>query len=342
MEYIHLGRTGLVVSRIGLGCMSFGTPGWLNWNWVLDEAQAEPFFRRAVEAGVNFFDTADSYSDGRSEEITGKWLAKYARRDEVVIATKVYFGPSDRPNRKGLSRKHIQHACEASLRRLGVEAIDLYQVHRFDPHTPIDETLSALDDLVQQGKVRYIGASSVYAWEFMRALGMADRRGWARFVAMQNLYNLLYREEERDMAPLCEAEGVSMIPWSPLARGILARAGSPTRAADTERAESDGLLRLFESDANRNVVGEVARVARDRGITPTQVALAWLLSRPAVAAPIVGVSKVSHLDDALAAVDVCLSQDEVAAVERPYRPQPHVGITPPFAMPAPGQVHDRA
>lgn len=339
MEYTYLGHTGLVVSRIGLGCMSFGTPGWLNWNWVLDEGQSEPFFRRAVEAGVNFFDTADTYSDGRSEEITGKWLAKYARREEIVIATKVYFGPADRPNQRGLSRKHIQQACEASLRRLGVEAIDLYQIHRFDPHTPIEETLAAFDQLVQQGKVRYIGASSVYAWEFMRALGIADRQGWARFASMQNLYNLLYREEEREMVPLCEAEGVGMIPWSPLARGILARANVQLQA--TPRAESDGLLQMFESEANRDVLAEVARIAAIRNMTPTQVSLAWLLSKPFVATPIIGVSKLSHLDDALAAVGVRLSPDEIESLERPYRPQPHAGITPPFALPRPGAVHDR-
>lgn len=339
MEYTYLGKTGLQVSRIGLGCMSFGTPGWLGWDWVLDEAGAEPFFRQAVELGINFFDTADTYSGGCSEEITGKWLKKYANRDEVVIATKVFFGPCDRPNQQGLSRKHIQQACEASLRRLGVETIDLYQIHRLDPHTPLEETLAALDHLVTQGKVRYLGASSMYAWQFMQALGLAERKGWARFVAMQNLYNLLYREEEREMAPLCAAEGVGMIPWSPLARGLLSRPSGAVQP--TARSESDPLLALFGSAADQAIMTRVQQLAEQRDCPPAQVALAWLLAQPAVAAPIVGVSKLSHLTDAAAAVTVRLTAAELDRLEEPYQPKPHAGITPPYAYPKAGAVHDR-
>jgi 1-deoxyxylulose-5-phosphate synthase len=340
MEYVNLGRTGLRVSRICLGCMSFGSPGWLDWDWVLDEDAAEPFFRRAVELGINFFDTADSYSGGRSEAIMGRWLKEYANRDEVVIATKVFFGPGDRPNMHGLSRKHIQQACEASLRRLGVETIDLYQIHRLDPRTPIEETLAALDQLVVQGKVRYIGASSMYAWEFMRALGLSDLHGWARFVSMQNHYNLLYREEERDMLPLCEAEGIGVIPWSPLARGALTR--KPTGASSTTaRSVSDPTLQFYQTAQDAEIAEAVAQVAEQRGVKPAQVALAWLLSKPALTAPIAGTSKLRHLEDAAAAVDVKLTSEEIAALERPYRPKPTLGITPPFSYPRPGAVHDR-
>lgn len=281
----------------------------------------------------------DHYSAGRSEEITGKWLREYSRREEIVIATKVFFGPGDRPNQQGLSRKHIQQACEASLRRLGVETIDLYQIHRLDPHTPLEETLDALDHLVTQGKVRYLGASSMYAWQFMQALGLAERKGWARFVAMQNLYNLLYREEEREMAPLCAAEGVGMIPWSPLARGLLSR---PAGAAQpTERSGSDPLLALFGSAADQAIVTRVQQLAQQRGCPPAPVALAWLLAQPAVAAPIVGVSNLSHLADAATAVTVRLTTAELASLEEPYQPKPHAGITPPYAYPKAGAVHDR-
>lgn len=338
MEYTSLGNTGLQVSRIGLGCMSFGAPDRPGWTWGLDEDAAAPFFRRAVELDINFFDTADSYCGGRSEEITGRWLGEYANRDEIVIATKLFFGPDDRPNTSGLSRKHIQQAYEASLRRLGVETIDLYQSHRLDPHTPIEETLVALDQLVTQGKVRYIGASSMYAWQFMRALGISDRQGWARFISMQNLYNLLYREEEREMTPLCTAEGVSMIPWSPLARGLPARAHAPE--IPTKRSVSDPFLELFQSH-DREVVAQVARIAEQRGIQPAQVALAWLLAQPAVAAPLVGASALQHLDEAAAAVEIRLTHEEIAALEHPYRSKPHLGISPPFQPPDPGAVHDR-
>jgi aryl-alcohol dehydrogenase-like predicted oxidoreductase len=336
MEYTYLGKTGLKVSRICMGCMSFGTPEWLDWNWALDENASEPFFRRAVELGINFFDTADSYSDGRSEEITGRWLKQYANRDEIVIATKVFFGPEDRPNMTGLSRKHIQQACEESLRRLGVETIDLYQIHRLDPRTPIEETLAALDQLVTQGKVRYIGASSMYAWEFMRALGISDQHGWTRFVSMQNHYNLLYREEEREMIPLCESEGIGMIPWSPLARGVLTR--KPTV---TERSASDSLLSYYQSPQDEAITEIAAQIAEQRGIKPVQVALAWLLSKPALTAPIVGVSKLHHLEDAAASVTIKLTIEEIAALEQLYLPKPTLGITPPFRYPQPGAVHDR-
>jgi aryl-alcohol dehydrogenase-like predicted oxidoreductase len=321
--------------------MSLGTPGWLGWDWVLDEQAAAPFFRRAVELGVNFFDTADSYSNGRSEEITGRWLKEYANRDEVVIATKVFFGVGDRPNMSGLSRKHIQQSCEASLRRLGVEVIDLYQIHRLDPHTPMEEMLSALDQLVRQGKVRYIGASSMYAWQFMKALGLSDRHGWARFISMQNQYNLLYREEEREMVPLCESEGVGMIPWSPLARGLLARRPTVATQETTARAASDALVKIYQRTQDQQIVERVCTLAEKHHVRLGQIALAWLLSRPALVAPIIGASKLHHLEEAVAAVDIRLTSEEIETLETPYQPKPSFGITPPFNYPKPGSLHDR-
>jgi len=314
--------------------MSYGTPEWRPW--VLDEAAAEPFFRRAVEAGINFFDTADAYSAGRSEEVTGKLLRKYANLDEVVIATKVFFPMGRAPNMGGLSRKHIQQACEASLQRLGIECIDLYQIHRLDPHTPIEETLAALDQLVRQGKVRYIGASSMHAFEFARALYLADARGLSRFVTMQNHYNLVYREEEREMMPLCEQEHIAVIPWSPLARGLLAGA---RRAIDdreaTKRASSDDFARqLYDQPSDWDVVEATRRVADERGVPPAQVALAWLLSRPAVAAPIIGATKPEHLEVAIGAVEIDLSQQEAEQLEAPYRPHPVRGFTRPTRRPS--------
>ena len=327
MEFTRLGETGVQVSKICLGCMSYGSPEWRPW--VLDEAASKPFFRRAVEAGINFFDTANMYSLGRSEEVTGKWLREFAKLDECVIATKLFFPFSRKPNAGGLSRKAVQQACEASLRRLGVETIDLYQIHRLDNATPIEETLSALDDLVRQGKVRYIGASSMYAWEFLHALRASDANGWARFVTMQNHYNLIYREEEREMLPLCESEGVSSIPWSPLARGMLA--GTRVKLGDdsTTRSESDGLDQiLYDHPNDWDVVEAVKKVAEARGVKPAQVALAWLLSRPAVAAPIVGATKEYQLDDAIAAVEITLDESEVAALEAPYQPHGVKGIGP--------------
>ncbi len=326
MKYTLLGRTGVTVSRLCLGCMSYGSPAWRPW--VLDEAAARPFFRRAVELGINFFDTADMYSIGASEEVTGRALEELARLEECVVATKVFNPMSDRPNMGGLSRKHVVQGCEASLRRLGMETIDLYQVHRFDPDTPIDEMLSGLDQLVRRGKVRYLGASSTAAWRFAQALSLSERHGWARFVTMQNHYNLLYREEEREMLPLCEAEGVAAIPWSPLARGLLAGTRrSPADAESTRRAESDDFARkLYDQPSDQAVIDAVRDVAKGRGVSPARVALAWLLSRPAVAAPIIGATKLAHLDDAVAALDLELSTDEVRRLEAPYRPHPVRGF----------------
>jgi aryl-alcohol dehydrogenase-like predicted oxidoreductase len=334
MQYILLGNSSLRISRICLGCMSYGTPGWLGWGWVLDEQDSEPFFRRAIELGINFFDTAEGYSNGRSEEITGRWLKKFAGREEVVIGTKRFFSPNE-------TVQQIQSACEASLKRLGVETIDLYQIHRLVPGTSIETALEALNGLVQQGKVRFIGASSMYAWKFMQALGISDRNGWARFISLQNLYNLLYREEEREMSPLCEAEGVGMTPWSPLARGVLARADSPE--VRTSRSEADHLVvEFFRTPADREIVARVAQIASQREVKPSQVALAWLLSKSAVASPIVGASKLSYLEEAAAAVELTLTSEEITALEQPYQPKPHLGITPPFNIPPPGVVHDRS
>jgi 1-deoxyxylulose-5-phosphate synthase len=320
MKYTTLGRTGVTVSRLCLGCMSYGTPTWRPW--VLDEEAAQPFFRRAIEAGVNFFDTADMYSLGVSEEVTGRALRKYGRMAEIVLATKVNFPMSPGPNMGGLSRKHVVQACEASLRRLGVETIDLYQIHRFDPAVPLDETLRALDLLVTQGKVRFIGASSGPAFRFAQALALSGAKGWARFSSMQNHYNLLYREEEREMLPLCVEEGIAVIPWSPLARGLLT--GSRKNAADTEateRASSDAYAQnLYDHPSDDAVIEAVKAVAAARSLPPASVALAWLLSRPGVTAPIVGATKLAHLETALSALDVTLADDEIRALEAPYQP----------------------
>jgi aryl-alcohol dehydrogenase-like predicted oxidoreductase len=325
MRYTHLGATGLTVSRIALGTMTYGDPKWRPW--VLDEAAAQPFYRTAIESGINFFDTADMYSLGVSEEITGRALRKYAKLDEIVIATKVYWPMSDRPNMKGLSRKHVIQACEASLRRLGVETIDLYQIHRFDADTPIEETLGALEHLVRQGKVRYIGASSGYAWQMAQALSTSERNGWARFVSMQNHYNLLYREEEREMIPLCIHEGVGVIPWSPLARGILARPRPATEQRTTTRAQTDTFAHdMYEGQIDWEVVDAVQRIAKARGVSAAQVALAWMLSRPGVTAPIIGASKLPQLQDAIAAVELELTPEECAELEKPYRPHKVLGI----------------
>jgi aryl-alcohol dehydrogenase-like predicted oxidoreductase len=321
MQYTRLGATGAVVSRICLGCMSYGSSKWRPW--MLDEEQARPFFRRALEAGINFFDTADMYSLGASEEVTGRALREYARMDEVVLATKVFWPMSQGPNMAGLSRKHVVQACEASLRRLGVETIDLYQIHRFDPATPIEETLAALDHLVHSGKVRYVGASSGWAWQFARALSASERHGWARFVSMQNHYNLVYREEEREMIPLCQAEGIAVIPWSPLARGLLAggRRSVDDRASTTRASSDEYAHRLYEA-GDWEVVEAVQDVAADVGTSPAEVALAWLLSKPAVTAPIVGATRLEHLDAAIRSVDLTLTPEEIARLEAPYRPHP--------------------
>ncbi len=320
MQYTYLGHTGVKVSRLCLGCMSYGDPKWRPW--VLDEQAAMPFFRKAVEAGINFFDTADVYSLGASEEITGKALREYARLEQVVLATKVFGDMGEGPNMKGLSRKHIQQGCEASLRRLGVETIDLYQVHRSDPHTPLDETLSALDLLVRQGKVRYLGASSMAAWKFAQALSLSERNGWARFVTMQNHYNLIYREEEREMIPLCQAEGIAVIPWSPLARGVLAGTRkTPDDKTATARAASDDFAwKLYDHPADIEVMRACQAVADRLGAKPAQVAIAWLLSKPVVSAPIIGATKIEHLEAALAGVDLKLGNEDIQQLEAPYQP----------------------
>ena len=318
----------MIVSRIALGCMSFGSRQWRPW--ILEEDESRPFFRRAVELGINFFDTADVYSLGVSEEITGRAVREYAVRDEAVIATKVRLRMGDGPNRAGLSAKHIVQSCEASLRRLGVERIDLYQIHRADPDTPVEETLAALHRLVQDGKVLYLGASSMYAWELMKMLSVSERNGWARFVSMQNHYNLVYREEEREMMPLCVDQGIGVIPWSPLARGLLAGTrrrgsdGNPMSEGDdaSRRSEHDAQPagHLYDHEGDWDVVEATLRVAERRGVEPVQVALAWLLSRPAVVAPVVGFTRVAQMDAAAAAVDLELTAAECAELESPYRP----------------------
>ena len=317
MQTTTLGRTGLTVSRLALGCMSYGDPGWRPW--VLDEAAARPFFRRAIELGINFFDTADMYSLGRSEEVTGKLLREFGRREELVIATKVYFPMTEAPNMGGLSRKHIIQGCEASLKRLGLDVIDLYQIHRLDAVTPFEETLAAMDHLVHSGKVRYLGASSMYAWQLMKLLTLSERRGWARFVSMQDHYNLLYREEEREMLPLCLAEGLGVIPWSPLARGRLARAADAPTARD---ASDEYTRKMYDQPGDSEVVAANRAVAAARGVSPAQTALAWLLSRPAVTAPIIGATKPEHLETAVQALGIQLTDAEVATLEAPYRPHP--------------------
>jgi 1-deoxyxylulose-5-phosphate synthase len=324
MDHVKLGRSGLDVSRICLGCMSFGDPGWRPW--VLDEEGARPFFARALELGINFFDTADMYSRGRSEEITGKALGELARRDEVVIATKVYFPVGRGPNQGGLGRKHVLAAIDASLRRLGTDYVDLYQVHRWDDATPIEETLEALHDVVRAGKARYVGASSMFAWQLAKSLFLADLRGWTRFVSMQNHYNLVYREEERETIPLCRDQGLGVIPWSPLARGLFA--GNRTRGGErrTARAGADDYSdRLYGSDADFDVVDRCAEVAGEVGVSPSQVALAWLLGKPGVTAPIVGTTRMEHLEEAVAALGVELTADQVRRLEEPYVPHPVLG-----------------
>ena len=318
MQYTTLGSTGLVVSRLCLGCMSYGTSSWRPW--VLDESSAQPFFRAALDNGINFFDTADMYSIGLSEEITGRALRSMARLDEIVICTKVYWPMREGPNMRGLSRKHVVQACEASLRRLGVDTIDLYQIHRFDAETPIEETLAALELLVRQGKVRYIGASSGHAWQLMRALGISDRRDWPRFVSMQPQYNLLNREEEREMLPLCRAEGLGVLPWSPLARGVLTRPRDKTKGTTTRSDHDPHADRLY-AHADWAIVDVVERIANERGVAMAQVALAWVLSKRDITAPIIGATQVHHLTDAIAALDITLSADEMEALERPYTPK---------------------
>ena len=321
MEYKRLGSTGLKVSRLCLGAMTYGSKKWRPW--VLDEEEARPFIRRAIELGFNFFDTADMYSVGASEEVLGRALKDFGpAREQVVIATKVYNPMGDGPNERGLSRKHIFNAIDASLRRLGTDYVDLYQIHRFDYTTPIEETLTALHDVVKAGKARYIGASSMFAWQFAQMLYTSDRLGLTRFVTMQNHYNLVYREEEREMVPLCQAEKIGLLPWSPLARGVLAG----NRKTETLRSkEDDYTKKLYTQEADDRVVDCVAEVAKNRGVPPAQVALAWLLQKPQVTAPIIGASKPHHLKDAIAAVGLKLTKEEIEQVESVYVPHAVLG-----------------
>ena len=323
MDYVKLGSTGLDVSRICLGCMGFGEASDKH-QWSLDEETSRPFIKRAIEAGINFFDTANGYSRGSSEQIVGRALHDFANRDEVVIATKVYSPQRSGPNAAGLSRKSIMTEVDASLQRLGTDYIDLYQIHRWDDHTPIEETLEALHDIVKIGKARYIGASSMFAWQFSKALYTAELRRSTKFVSMQNHYNLLNREEEREMIPLCVDQGIGLIPWSPLARGRLTREWDATtdRTASDERVTS-----LYDTTkGDRTIVERVAEIAEERGVPRAQVALAWMLSKPFITAPIVGTTKLHHLDDAIAAVDLHLSEDEVGRIESPYTPHPVMGF----------------
>lgn len=325
MEYVNLGKVGLEVSRICLGCMSYGVPERGPHPWTLPEEESRPFIKRALEGGINFFDTANVYSDGTSEEILGRALRDFVSRDDVVVATKVWGRMRPGPNGAGLSRRAILHEIDASLRRLDMDYVDLYQIHRWDYQTPIEETLEALHDVVKAGKARYIGASSMYAWQFAKALAISEREGWTRFVSMQNYVNLLYREEEREMLPLCRAEGVGVMPWSPLARGRLTRDWDETSA----RAETDEFgKRLYakSAEADRKVVERVAEIARERGVPRAQIALAWLLAKPGITAPIVGATKLQHLDDAFAAVNLKLTPEEIARLEDSYIPHVVVGF----------------
>jgi aryl-alcohol dehydrogenase-like predicted oxidoreductase len=322
MDYARLGSTGLQVSRISLGCMSYGDPARGNHEWTLDEEASRPYIQRALEAGINFFDTANAYSAGSSEEIVGRALADFATRDEIVLATKVRMPMRPGPNGGGLSRKAIMHEIDASLRRLGTDYVDLYQIHRWDDHTPIEETLEALHDIVKAGKARYIGASSMYAWQFSKAQYTAEAHGWTRFVSMQNHYNLLNREEEREMLPLCQDQGVGVIPWSPLARGRLTR----DLGTITARSETDVFGRTLYADDDAQIIDRVRLIAEARGVSRAQVALAWVLAKPGITAPIIGATKPHHLDDAIAAVDLELTPEEIEALEQPYTPRPVAGF----------------
>jgi aryl-alcohol dehydrogenase-like predicted oxidoreductase len=326
MEYKRLGKSGLKVSRLCLGCMTYGIPERGNHLWTLDEEQSRPFIQRALELGINFFDTANVYSDGTSEEILGRALADFVPREEVIIATKVHGRMRPGPNGQGLSRKAIFAEIDASLQRLGTDYVDLYQIHRWDYNTPIEETLEALTDVVKAGKALYIGASSMYSWQFAKALYLADLHGWERFVSMQNHYNLIYREEEREMMGLCQEEGIGVIPWSPLARGKLTRDWDDT----TYRSETDEFGKtLYKStaDSDRKVVEKVAEIANQRGVPRAQVALAWMLQKPYITAPIIGASKPHHLEDAVAALSLKLTDEEIKSLEEPYVPHPVLGFS---------------
>jgi aryl-alcohol dehydrogenase (NADP+) len=325
MKYVNLGTTGLKVSQICLGTMTFGSPEWRNW--VMGEADALPFIKQALDLGINFFDTADVYSLGQSEVVLGNCLKKLGvRRDQVVIATKVHSAMGEDPNQRGQSRKHIKHAIDDSLKRLGVDYVDLYQIHRFDDSTPMEESLEALDACVKAGKVLYLGASSMYAWQFAKLLYTADRLGLSRFVTMQNHYNLVYREEEREMNPLCVAEGVGLIPWSPLARGFLTKNRPQGTQGATVRAKNDGFAqRMYKEESDYAVVDQVSAIAGRRGVSNAQVALAWLLQQPGVTAPIVGATQIAHVEDAVKATTLELSREELDALAQPYVPHPVLG-----------------
>lgn len=324
MQFMNLGKTGLKVSRICLGMMSYGTSQWRDW--VLDEEDSRPFIQRALELGINFFDTADMYSRGVSEEVTGRALKDFARREEVVLATKVFFPFSNKPNMGGLSRKHIMQAVEDSLRRLDTDYIDLYQIHRYDYNTPIEETLEALHDLVRAGKVRYIGASSMFAYQFARSLFLADLHGWTRFVSMQNHYNLIYREEEREMNKLCVEEGVGLIPWSPLARGFLTGNRTQDKSGPTKRAKSDEYAHsMYYRESDFAVLAALENLAGEKGTTPAQLALAWLLHKPGVVSPIIGATKMPHLEEAVQSLEITLSPQEMEVLEAAYLPHPVLG-----------------
>ncbi|WP_106476292.1 aldo/keto reductase [Phytohalomonas tamaricis] len=327
MDYRRLGRTGLKVSPLCLGTMTYGTPEWRDW--VLDEQQSRPFIQAALEKGINFFDTADMYSDGASEEVVGRALKDFARREEVVIATKLYNPTGNKgPNERGLSRKHIHHAIDASLTRLGTDYVDLYQTHRWDYDTPIEETMEALHEVVKAGKALYIGASSMHAWQFAKAQHVAEKNGWTKFSTMQPMVNLIYREEEREMIPQCIDQGVGVIPWSPLARGILAGSKPVGSEGMTTRAKSDEQMRNWKLGLERDnpVIDALQAVAQEKGVSPAQVALAWLLAKPGITAPIIGASKAHHLDQALGALEVSLSADEIERLEAPYVPHEVVGF----------------
>ena len=325
MEYINLGKTGLKVSRICLGMMSYGDP--INWRpWVLNEEASRPFVKRAVEAGINFFDTANVYSLGVSEEITGRTLREYAKRDEIVVATKVFSTMGNKPNQQGLSRKHIMHQIDASLKRLGMDYVDLYQTHRFDPDTPVEETMEALHDVVKAGKARYIGASSMYAWQFVKMQAVADYHGWSRFISMQGHYNLIYREEEREMIPYCRSEGIGLIPWSPLARGFLG--GNRQRGSKdaTTREKTDSFAHsMYYQEGDFVIADRAAEIAKTREVTPPQIALAWILNQSGITAPIIGATKMNHLEEAITAVDIKLNDEERKRLEEPYVPHKVLG-----------------
>jgi aryl-alcohol dehydrogenase (NADP+) len=324
MDYVNLGRSGLKVSRICLGTMTYGTTSWRPW--VLNEDESRPFFKQALEMGINFFDTADMYSLGVSEEVTGRALRDFARREEVVIATKVFYPMSSKPNHGGLSRLHILRSIDDSLRRLGTDYVDLYQIHRFDPETPIEETVEALHEVVKSGKARYLGASSMYAWQFAKMLYLADRHGWTRFASMQNHYNLIYREEEREMIPLCLAEGIGVIPWSPLARGFLTGTRRQDSYGETARSLSDEYSRaLYTPQTDFEIIDRVAELAQRRGVKRATIALAWMLQKPGITAPIIGASKMGHLEDGLAALEIKLAEEEMKFLEERYQPHSIVG-----------------